>query len=76
MVLGLAAWPRSQEDSKKRCQAQPLQQRLQECGLPGPLSTGGAENDGKEPRWGPLSPQGQRDQDRIAGQVSAANKKH
>ncbi|KAL1767580.1 40S ribosomal protein S19 isoform X1 [Sigmodon hispidus] len=39
--------------AEKRCQAQPLQQRLQECGPPGPPSPGGAENGGKGPRWEP-----------------------
>ncbi|KAL1767971.1 40S ribosomal protein S19 isoform X1 [Sigmodon hispidus] len=38
--------------AEKRCQAQPLQQRLQECGLPGPPSPGGAENGRKAPGWG------------------------
>ncbi|ELW70124.1 40S ribosomal protein S19 [Tupaia chinensis] len=53
----------------KQCHAKPLQQRLQECGLPGPSSSGG---DGGRKR----TIQGQRDLDRITGQVAAANKKH
>ncbi|XP_016834399.1 40S ribosomal protein S19 isoform X3 [Cricetulus griseus] len=39
--------------AEKRCQTQPLQQRLQECGPPRPPSPGGAEDGGKGPRWGP-----------------------
>nr|KAF6411607.1 ribosomal protein S19 [Rousettus aegyptiacus] len=39
--------------TEKWCHAQPLQQRLQECGPPGPPSTGGAENGGKGPGRGP-----------------------
>lgn len=37
--------------SKEWCHAQPLQQRLQECGTPSPPSPGGAKNGGKGPRW-------------------------
>ncbi|XP_050002393.1 40S ribosomal protein S19-like [Alexandromys fortis] len=40
-------------------------------------SPGGTENGGKDQDGGrKLTPQGQRDLDRIAGQVAAANKKH
>ncbi|KAH0513308.1 40S ribosomal protein S19 [Microtus ochrogaster] len=39
--------------AEKWCQAQPLQQRLQECGQPRFPSPGGTENGGKGPGWGP-----------------------
>ncbi|KAH0516529.1 40S ribosomal protein S19 [Microtus ochrogaster] len=39
--------------AEKRCQAQPLQQRLQECGPPRSPSPGGTENGGKGPGRGP-----------------------
>ncbi|KAK7808066.1 hypothetical protein U0070_026503 [Myodes glareolus] len=61
--------------AEKQCQAQPLQQRLQECGPPRSPSPERAENGGKGPRWGPQA-QGQKDRDRIARQVAAANKKY